>query len=585
MPKIRYIEIRNFRSIESLDWSPGPGVNCLVGPGDSGKSTILDAIDICLAARRSWSFSDSDFYNQDVSKSLTIRLTIGDLPDALLDLDAYGDYLRSYDVDLGMIEDEPLDGSETVLTLELIVEEDLEPQWRLYSERMADSGRRRALAWKDRVALAPARLGNHSSSNLSWSRGSVLNRLSDGRVNVGTALVDAAREARLSFGEKAGETVTEVLEAVAETAKELGIDVGREVKALLDAHAVSFADGAISLHSQNGIPLRSLGIGSARLLLAGLHRRAAVHTSVLLADEIEYGLEPHRLIRLLHSLGAKDKDDALQVFMTTHSPVAIRELNGDQVYVVRRRARSHSVGQVGTDDAIQGALRTYPEALLARTVVVCEGASEIGLLRGIDQHRASEGGESAYAAACAFLDSSGGTPERTLQRAQVFRGLGFETIAFLDSDIELDQDELKKTRDAGVRVFLWADGRALEQAMFVGLSNVAIHELIDLAIELNSEHEVDSSIADVSANKFALDSVREAFATDGNTYSEEIREVLGKAAKLSRKGKKGTPARKGWFKSITRMEAAGKEVIGPRMKYCRGDFKSVLDALFAQIHD
>jgi putative ATP-dependent endonuclease of the OLD family len=584
MPKIRYVEIRNFRSIKSLDWSPGPGVNCLVGPGDSGKSTILDAIDVCLAARRSWNFSDSDFYNQDVSKSLTVRLTIGDLPDALLDLDVYGDYLRGYDADLGMIEDEPLAGSETILTLELIVEADLEPQWRLYSERMADSDRRKALAWKDRVAMAPARLGNHSSSNLSWSRGSVLNRLSDGRVDVGTALVDAARQARLSFGEKAGEAVTDVLETVTATAKELGIDVGSEVKALLDAHAVSFTDGAISLHSENGIPLRSLGIGSARLLLAGLHRRAAAHTSVLLADEIEYGLEPHRLIRLLHSLGAKDKDDALQVFMTTHSPVAIRELNGDQVYVVRCRARSHSVGQIGTNDAIQGALRTYPEALLARTVVVCEGASEIGLLRGIDQHRASEGGESAYAAGCAFLDSSGGSPERTLQRAQIFRGLGFKTIAFLDSDVELDHAVLKKTRDAGVHVFLWVEGSALEKAMFFGVSNAAVQELIGLAIELNSEEEVDSSIADVSANKFALASVREAFAEDG-TYSAEIREVLGKAAKLTRKGNKGKPARKGWFKSITRMEAAGKEVIGPGMKSCRGDFKTVLEALFAQIHD
>jgi putative ATP-dependent endonuclease of OLD family len=242
------------------------------------------------------------------------------------------------------------------------------------------------------------------------------------------------------------------------------------------------------------------------------------------------------------------------------------------------------VRQVGTNDAIQGALRTYPEALLARTVVVCEGASEIGLLRGIDQHRASESGESAYAAACAFLDSNGGTPERTLQRAQLFRGLGFETIAFIDSDVKFDQDELKKTQVAGVHVFLWADGRALEQAMFAGVPHAAVDELIDLAIELNSEQEVDSSITDVSANKLTLESVREAFATDSK-YSAEIREVLGKAAKLSRKGKNGAPARKGWFKSITRMEAAGKEVIGPCMKLCRGDFKTVLDALFAQIHD
>lgn len=128
MPKIRYIEIRNFRSIKSLNWCPGPGMNCLVGPGDSGKSTILDAIDLCLSARRGWSFSDSDFYNQDVTKRLYVRLTIGALPDGLLDLDVYGDYLRSYDDELGSIDDEPNHGTETVLTLELGVESDLEPQ-------------------------------------------------------------------------------------------------------------------------------------------------------------------------------------------------------------------------------------------------------------------------------------------------------------------------------------------------------------------------------------------------------------------------------------------------------------------------
>jgi putative ATP-dependent endonuclease of OLD family len=583
MPKIRCVEIRNFRSIKSLDWYPGPGVNCLVGPGDSGKSTILDAIDVCLSARRNWSFSDSDFFNQDVTKRLYVRLTIGTLPDALLDLDVYGDYLRSYDNELGPIDDEPKHGSETVLTLELSVEADLEPQWRLYSERTEDSERRKSLAWKDRLTLAPARLGSHSSSNLSWSRGSVLSKLSDERVSVETALVDAAREARASFGEQAGATVSDVLDAVTETARELGINVGAEVKALLDAQAVSFTDGAISLHSENGIPLRALGVGSARLLLAGLHRRAAAHTSVLLADEIEYGLEPHRLIRLLHSLGAKDKGDALQVFMTTHSPVAIRELSGDQVCVVRRKTRTHIVAKVGTEDVIQGALRTYPEAFLSKTVVVCEGASEIGLLRGIDLHRTSKGESSAFAAACSFLDSSGGTPERTLQRAQIFRGLGFETIAFLDSDLKIDQDELEKTRNAGVHVFLWAKERALEQAMFNDVSDAAVEELLDLAVELNSEEEVNSSIAQVSAGNFTLESVRESFAL-ANVYAANIREILGDAAKLSSKAKNGKAARKGWFKSISRMEAAGDRIIGPQFRYANGDFRRTLEALLAKIH-
>ncbi|WP_432763235.1 AAA family ATPase [Echinimonas agarilytica] len=60
MSVIRQVYIRNFRGIESLFWNPHPGLNCLIGPGDSGKSTILDAIDLCLGARRNFSFTDAD---------------------------------------------------------------------------------------------------------------------------------------------------------------------------------------------------------------------------------------------------------------------------------------------------------------------------------------------------------------------------------------------------------------------------------------------------------------------------------------------------------------------------------------------
>lgn len=61
MTRVRHLEIQNFRSIQAFNWAPANGVNCLIGPGDSGKSTILDAIDLCLGARRSAPFGDTDF--------------------------------------------------------------------------------------------------------------------------------------------------------------------------------------------------------------------------------------------------------------------------------------------------------------------------------------------------------------------------------------------------------------------------------------------------------------------------------------------------------------------------------------------
>ena len=81
MARIRRLEIRNFRSIQSLDWAPSAGINCIVGPGDSGKSSILDAIDLCLGARRSAPLGDTDFHDLDVNQSILISATLGALPD------------------------------------------------------------------------------------------------------------------------------------------------------------------------------------------------------------------------------------------------------------------------------------------------------------------------------------------------------------------------------------------------------------------------------------------------------------------------------------------------------------------------
>ncbi len=51
MSLIRVVEIENFRAVKGLRWLPGPGVNCLIGPGDSyaqGKA-IIGRIRVILA--------------------------------------------------------------------------------------------------------------------------------------------------------------------------------------------------------------------------------------------------------------------------------------------------------------------------------------------------------------------------------------------------------------------------------------------------------------------------------------------------------------------------------------------------------
>jgi putative ATP-dependent endonuclease of the OLD family len=69
---------------------------------------------------------------------------------------------------------------------------------------------------------------------------------------------------------------------------------------------VSVSAGTISLHNAGGIPLKGMGIGSTRLLIAGLQKEAAAGSAIVLVDEVEHGLEPHRIIQFLNALGAKD---------------------------------------------------------------------------------------------------------------------------------------------------------------------------------------------------------------------------------------------------------------------------------------
>lgn len=341
MARIRKIEIENFRAIKTLAWLPSAGVNCLIGPGDSGKSTILDAIDACLGARHNVQFTDADFHRLEVGAPITISVTIGELEDELKRLDTYGLYLRGFLAGSGQIEDEPEKDAETVLTVRLTVANDLEPSWTLVSHRAHALGQARSLSWGDRLRLAPTRIGVMADYHLGWGRGSVLNKISEERADASAALAKAGRDARAAFGDEVQNQLVETLGIISATARDLGIPIGGYVKAMMDAYAISFTGGTVSLHDEHGVPLSGLGSGSTRLLVAGLQRKAAAKSTIILMDEIEHGLEPHRIIRLLHSLGTKETPPPLQAFITTHSPVVLRELSGDSLFVVRKIGRAH----------------------------------------------------------------------------------------------------------------------------------------------------------------------------------------------------------------------------------------------------
>lgn len=547
MAQIRKLEILNFRSVMTLSWFPTPGINCLVGPGDSGKSTILDAIDLCMGARRTIQFTDADFTDLAIDAPIEITITLGALSDRLKTIDAYGLFLRGFDAASGEIEDEPQAGLETVLCLRLTVGADLEPVWTLVSDRAAALGIERYLAWSDRQDIAPTRIGSFSDVNLSWKRGSVLNKLSKEKADASTILLAAARDARAQFGDTADEQLSDALAKVKEVADGLGIGDGSDLHAELDAHSVSVSAGTISLHNADGIPLKGMGIGSTRLLIAGLQKEAAAGSAIVLVDEVEHGLEPHRIIQFLNALGAKDAESSLQVFMTSHSPVVVRELGLKPLTISRRGNHGPDLKRAGDHPELQGTARLFPEAFLAKSVLVCEGATEVGFVRGIDQWLADRGKPSLHAAGTCLISGGG---DEMLKRASAFVALGYRTALLRDDDKRPDPVEEALFELSG-EVFKWQEGRKIEAEIFASVPPGAAIALIDLALEDLEQEVLDAQLSSASGNKVSIALIRE----------EALR---GELSPISRKALGDASGRKsGWFKTVSAMERAAREIIGP----------------------
>lgn len=561
MALIRLLAVEHFRGIAKGVLVPTAGVNALIGPGDSGKSTLLDAIELVLQPRRSATFTDADFHKLDVTTPIVITVTLGDLPPTLLDLDAYGLFLRGWDNELGGDFPEPGPALETVLSMRLTVTSDLEPRWSLYSERAEAEGVTKDLTWNDRVALAPTRLGAVANHHFSWSPRSILNRLTDQRATASQALAEAARKARAEFGASAGVQVAETLKIVDETAKAAGVPGGEGALALLDAHGVSFSGGAIALHDADGVPLRSLGVGSARLLVASLQAVAGEAAPISLIDEIEHGLEPYRISRLLHRLGSKNPPADRQIFLTTHSAVVLRELASSQLWRVLR-APDGTISARGIGGLIedQKTVRANAEGFLAPNVLICEGATEIGLARGLDLYWTEQGDDALAYLGVAVCDGGGST---MFARAATFGRMGYRTALWRDSDVGPTPEQQASLDAAGVVQFAWDAANSTEMQLFQSLPEAAVLALVAIAEEVKG-----------------ADSVAQHCKNQGLDFNREILELVGlsadERAALGRAAGKGT-----WFKAIEPAETVGRSILGPYL----AESSVPLPAILASLRD
>ena len=562
--KLTNIEIKNFRGIKhaSVFFPVDSRIICLIGAGDSGKSTLLAAIEWTLWPSWSLIATDTDFYDCDTSLPIEITASITEIPLALMKEDKFGLYLRDYDKAKSDGDDEPTDTGTTILTIQLTIDDTLEPKWSVITNRTDP----KPISQKDRRLLSFGVVGFEYEKDFQWGRGSILQKYTDSREALHNAFTQAMRAA---VENTSLEALDQMAPTLREVGKQYGVDFNGEIhnRLLMQNGSYSTTVGVFD----DKVPFAQRGLGSKRLVSIGMNVNAYDNGTVVLVDEVETGLEPYRISALINQFRSQFKDHG-QLVMTTHSMSAVCECTANEVCVCYNNdgeLKLHRLNEKDTIKAdVQALLRTNPDAFLCKRVIVCEGKTEVGLLRAFDSYLVDKGiGRFAHFGVTAI---PGGGGDNFFQLALLLYECGYDVSILMDSDIPEEETQKQHMREKCIPVFDWESGYAIEEQIFQDVSLECIDDLLAIAIE---EHSFDKVIANLN-RLFQPDELPCIVENEKISVYEDIsteeRVKIGTVAKHKKSG---------WFKNTSKGEMIGNRIFKEfdDMEECR--FKKQIIAL------
>ena len=551
MARIHELKINNFRGIKTFSAKLGKNFVCLLGRGDSGKTTILDAISLVLSPNWNLSVYDSDFYKGNVNEPIRIEVSLIDIPEKFIREENYGLYIRGLDSN-GEIHDELQNDHKKVLTINLEIERNLEPQWHIINKREEP----KRIPGRDRAELNVFKVTDYIDRHFSWSRGNPLYsilkaaQLSDDEKS--DVIIEALRGAKERIDQDSFGHFNDVTEQVKIISSNLGIDLS-EVKTTVDFRDVSIKDGRVCLHDGD-VPLRLKGKGTKRLISMAIQTILVQYGGIVLIDEVEQGLEPDRVKHLVRSL---KKDNSGQIFVTTHSSEVITELEVDDLIVINNDIGNVTISAPSPN--FQDIIRACPEAGYAKKIIVCEGKTEIGICRALDIYRKTHSKEYMSFRNCVYTFGGG---HSFAKRAIKLKNLNFIVCVLCDSDnaeLELCKEELT---ESDIKIFDYDNSNAIEQQVFQDLPWMGVITLIDYVIENKciTEEQLKQSVESRYDGDFP-DNFK-----DSDTL--EMRKAIGNASSA-----------KEWFKRVDHGEFLGNTIFNHFDEMDDKKIKKQLEAL------
>jgi len=445
---IYHLAIDRFRGIKTLSWPPAAGVNVILGGGDVGKTTILDAIALLFSPTNPSILSDTDYYGRDDKAGFVIEAIVSLPPSTGIANQIKPSWPWDWngrEAVVPTIEGEGSPKNEPVYRLRVRGTEDLE----LAYEIVRPDGETDSFPVALRRAIGLVRLSgdDRNDRDLRLVQGSALDRL----------LSDKGLRSRLASELAKKDVKGELLDSAKDVLKAL--DVAFRSKRLPDGLDLAITGGQgmsvaalIGLTAQREsvqLPLANWGAGTRRIAALTIAEQNQGETPITLVDEIERGLEPYRQRSLMEKL----QTGRSQAFVTTHSPSAISASSNASLWYV-----DHT-GGIGLLDPAKTTRhrKNDPEIFLSRLTIVAEGASELGFVTTLLEKALGSGLEKH-----GIHVSDGGGHEATLGLLEALAGGGMRFGGFVDHEGKHPTRWEKVSKSLDKLLFRWESGHLEE---------------------------------------------------------------------------------------------------------------------------
>lgn len=557
IPSIRLLRIERFRGIEKLEWRPASGMNVIVGPGDSCKSTILEAIGALLSPAPNMNLSEFDYFRRKIDKGFKIEaaLAIGDASIVKSDRFPLPPLRGWLEGELTNLPDE--NGAEAVIICRLTGTPDQEA---VYEVIGADEDVRVSFSRSLRQRVGLMRLGatDRWDRDLRLVQGGALDRYMEGqqlRQSILQAILNTPIHDRLSNAPR--EALGRIDKQFCARSLPHPVRLG-----LVGTPGVSLAAGVglmVGLDDASALPLPAWGTGTRRLASLELASILVDSSSLAIIDEPESGFEPYRQRAFIENLNQNGKR---QAFVTTHAPAilsasvalgaTVSRINLAPLPAVDEEGGAEQGAEGVAPDApraheltalegpeIAGLLRLFPEAVLARLPVICEGITEMGFVTRLLTDKFGEG----FSVRGIFCVDGGGH-DRALAFCKALLKAGFQIAAVVDDEDRKDGS----WEDVGRKAALlrWENGEALENAVINALPEHMLPTVIAWPEECGGR-EMRHCLPELRNALGAQNSENTADQLLGEYGRDAFVRALCTVACPAREGGRKS---KGWFKSF-----------------------------------